>query len=524
MDWKGFLRELVTAGPPVYRSLLLAPSESKIAMIAGYESAPLLQQSGTLIHGPGATALINAPHNADGNSALFACLMTLMDAYCEPPLRVYRRTGPGKQRELPDHPLQALLDDPNPTLTAEELWSWVCFAKALDGNAFLRKIRTGHPTRGLPIELWPLPPTRVELLSEGAFISGYRYWWAPGKHDDIPPENIVHYRRGLDPQDQRRGLSSVKRLIRQVTSDERATAWTDRLLANYALPGLLVKVKRELTADQAAELKAHVRSLFSGDRMGDVGVLDNDSDFEQFGFNPDEMQLAELHKIPETRIAAATRVPAIVAGLQAGLERSTFANFKEAREAFTEGTMVPLWRADAARTDKALRPDFERDPKVFVGHDLTLVRALQEDVNARGTRLHTAVGGPYMTPNEARAEQGLPPLKGELGDMLFVPTTVTPTAPDDPSLTADAPPAVPTPLPAPGPTTGGAPPSPPPPSDRPGRAAAGRSAAPSSKRGQIPPDDEDVADALRFWERALGADDPLADLLAASARNGNGRH
>jgi phage portal protein BeeE len=114
----------------------------------------------TLIHGPAAW---QQPGNADGNSAAFACLQVLASSAIEPPLRVYRDLGDGQPERLDEHPAQALLDDPNPALTPEELYFWLWWALHLDGNSYLLKRRAGgtafDAVRGNVVELWPISPT-----------------------------------------------------------------------------------------------------------------------------------------------------------------------------------------------------------------------------------------------------------------------------------------------------------------------------------------------------------------------------
>jgi HK97 family phage portal protein len=355
------------------------------------------------------------------------------------------------------------------------------------------------------VELWPISPGRVEIRSEGRdYISAYRYHYAPGKWEDIPPTNMLHFRYGLDDRDHRRGLAPLRRLLRAITTDERAQAWTDSLLANYAIPGLLVTTKARLTQPEADALKAKVSATYGGDRRGQVGVLDSEADMKQFGFSPEQMELGELHDIPETRIAAVLRVPPIVAGLRAGLQRATYANFREAREAFTESTLMPLWAMDAAKVQASLVPDFAAsDRRLVVAHDLTDVRALQEDEDAKYSRLHRATGGPWMTVNEARSDIGLPPLAE--GDVLLLPNTVTPTAPD--AL-----------LPEPAPVAPAAP------ADDGIPAAFRALGEPVAQRKQDAADIDDAAIAqARAWARGL-APDGYADLLDAVpvARNGHG--
>jgi hypothetical protein len=121
------------------------------------------------------------------------------------------------------------------------------------------------------------------------------------------------------------------------------------------------------------------------------------------------MDVRNLRRIPEERVTAVLGVPAIVAGLGAGLDRSTFANFAEAREAAYESLIIPIQRLLAAEVQAQLLPEFERDFRRFrVGFDLTNVRVLQEDTNSAAQRWETLVRAGIATRAEARAYFGLP--------------------------------------------------------------------------------------------------------------------
>lgn len=380
-----------------------------------------------LIHGPGATEIL-AGKRLDGNSAVFACLLALAEGFCEAPARVYRRTGPKDLEPQDTHPLQRLLDRPNPVMSPLELWGWVQWAKHLDGNAYVVKRRTGNADRGLPVELWPISPSRIELRSsETEYISAYRYHYAAGRYEDILPANMLHFRLGIDDTDMRKGLSPLRRLLRSCATDERISQWTDALLANGAIPGLVAQVKGNLGPADAEQLKAKLRSLFGGDNRGDVGVLDNEATLAQFGFNPEQMKLDGLAKLPEERISAVLRVPAIVAGLGAGLDRSTFHNTGEAWESFTEHTLAPLWAMDAAKLNSQLVPDFTTDRSTLVAFDQDQVRALQQDEDALAKRIQGDLTSGAITVDEARSALGYDPLDGEAGNVFYVPVNVTVT-------------------------------------------------------------------------------------------------
>lgn len=379
--------------------------------------------------GSDATWVPAAPVSAGAaaNSAVFACLNVICAAFPEPPLRVFRRQTEGEPKALPDHPLQGLLERPNPYHSVSELWYWVQFAKHVHGNAYLEKVRAGDAEAGNVVELWPLSPARVVPITtpedrrRGVFISWYEYETEPGRRRRLRPEDVLHFRLGLEDADHRIGCSPLRRLLQEVASDEETTRFMLALLANFAVPGLIVTTPdRTLSQEDADRLKQNIATRFSGDSRGTVGVLNNGATAAQFGFSPEQLDLKALHRVPEERISAVMGVPAIVAGLGAGLDRSTYSNVREAREMFTETKLVPLWNDDAGTVNLQLLPDFDRNRRTFCKFDLTDVRALQEDEDKKYARLDLGVQHKWITVNEARQDVGLPPVEG--GDGLTPPT------------------------------------------------------------------------------------------------------
>ena len=73
-------------------------------------------------------------------------------------------------------------------------------------------------------------------------------------------------------------------------------------------------------------------------------VLSGSMSVEKMSFSPSELDIGTLRRIPEERVSAVLGVPAILAGLGAGLERATYSNAQQLREFFTENKLIPLWR------------------------------------------------------------------------------------------------------------------------------------------------------------------------------------
>lgn len=375
---------------------------------------------------------MGGPAYLDWNSAVYACLALVCTAFQEAPLQVYRAARDGSPTPLPAHPFQKLLDDPHPSLSQPEVNFWVQYAKLVHGNAYLRKIRSGAAT---VVELWPISPTRMwpvttkEDARAGVFVSFYRLDLGEGKTEDVPVEDVVHFRMGVDDRDHRLGLSPLRHLTREVSSDEEATKFADALLKNFAVPGLAVTIPPgpTITEEQARTIRTRLREEYNGEGRGQIAVVANGATLQPIGFSPQQLDLKAAHEFPESRIAAVFGVPAMVVGLGVGLQRSTFSNYKEAREALFEQTVVPLWRADAATYQKQLlRPDFGADASVRLRYDTNDVRALQEDMNAIYERLSVAVEKGWITKDEARGEVGFDPLPDGLGEAHPEPAPLPP--------------------------------------------------------------------------------------------------
>ena len=285
----------------------------------------------------------------------------------------------------------------------------------VDGNAYWRKLRSGTTGTGNVVELWPISPRRIVPTTEqgsAAFVDYYRYWYSGSQYVDLPPADVVHFRYGLDDTDHRLGCSPLRRLVREISSDDQATRYADRLLANLAISGLSLEFDKDSPPiDQATadELKARVNAAYGGDNVGSTAVLSPGAKLNALGFSPEQLDMKTLHRVPEERISAVLGVPAIVAGLGAGLDRSTFSNVREAREMFTEAKLIPLWRHIAGEITLQLVPDFTSDAAIVVDFDTDEVRALADDQNAEAARLKILVEAGIISTDEARAEIGYEP-------------------------------------------------------------------------------------------------------------------
>ena len=386
-------------------------------------------RGGMLIHGPGATEALRRAweYGGDFNAVASICLFRLMTDFPQAPLVVYRREAHDRRDPLPDHPLTRLLDRPNHAISRTQLLGWTTYALNAHGNAYWRKVRAGDRDTGNVVELWPLSPASCAPVRERGsrnFVDYYLYRWGPGRdeREAIPPHNIVHHKFGLDDRNQMLGISRLRRVIREIATDDEATEFVARLLRNNAVPGLVVLTEQDAAVDaEGAQLvKERIDGAFTGDNRGRTAVVSPAvRDVKQFGFEPRSLDLAPLTGQVEALIAAVLGVPAQVAGLPVGLQHATYSNFEQAHESYTELTLLPQYAASAETIKHQLWPDFSSDPREVVEHDVRGLRALQEDQDALSARIMAQWQGDLLTLDAALAALGYDPVGGAEGALRY---------------------------------------------------------------------------------------------------------
>ncbi|MEN3331464.1 MAG: hypothetical protein V7641_829 [Blastocatellia bacterium] len=338
------------------------------------------------------------------NSIVMSAVRWVGNTLPESPLTVVTNRK-GKDEVVPNHPLVQLFKRPNPYHSGSTLLKCFALSWVTDGNAFFLKRRNGA---GKPVELYYLPHWMVRPRWPGdgsQFISYYEYF-VDGIPQRFEPSEIVHIADGMNPLT-RRGMSPMRSLFREIFSDNEAANFSAALLVNSGVPPYIVTSKDGADID-AESLKEAIKRQTSGDNRGEPIVASGGIEVKQLSFNPESLNLKAARMINEERVSAVLGIPAIVLGLGAGLQRSTFANFKEAREAAYESYVVPLLRHFEEELTLQLLPDFTSDGTMRVSHDLSQVRVLQEDQTALYQRLTIGVKGGWIKRSEARAAVGLP--------------------------------------------------------------------------------------------------------------------
>ncbi len=344
-------------------------------------------------------------------SVVMAPIQFVQRAFPEGRFRVMRWQR-SSYTEAEAHPLTGLIGNPNPFYGDEHLYAATVGSWYWAGNAYWYKARNGA---GRVAELWYLPHWTMEPKwpADGAtFLSHYKYSPGGGESFRLDPEDVVHFRHGVDPRNLRLGISPLHGALREIFVDLEASNMVASLLRNMGVPGLVLSPDggARVEQDDVAAVKLWLKESFGGDSRGEPLVMGAPTKVQQYGFSPQQLDLSVARDVAEERVCALIGIPAAVVGFGAGLQTAKVgATMGELRAlAWTNG-IVPVMRAMAGEIGRSLLPEFSRgNAKEVAEFDTSEVAALAEQRLANATAWNTAIGGGWAEVGEGRDAIGLP--------------------------------------------------------------------------------------------------------------------
>ena len=349
---------------------------------------------------------------------VLAAIQWLCRTWTEAPSVVYRPGAAGEEEIIRPHPLTDLLARPNRYYDASVLWMGTLLSWVTEGNAYWYIEQSAAK---VPVGLVYIPHYRIEPAwpkDGSAYRIGYNYR-VDGQTIRYGLDEILHFQNGQDPANEHKGISPLAAELRSICTDNEAQTYMASLLRNMGIPGVVIGPKdagQPLPPNIAEQTKALFRERFTGDNRGEPLVMSLPIDVQNPGFSPEQLALDKMARLPIPRILAPLGIDPMLLGLPS--DTKTYANMEQAREQTYEQVLIPLQGVFDSQLTMQL---MERLPGVRpgdrLGRDYTKVRCLQDDQDKLHARLTRAVGGPWLTRNEARAQVGLAPV--EAGDELY---------------------------------------------------------------------------------------------------------
>ena len=362
------------------------------------------------------------------NSVVAICLKWAGDNYPKPKLRVNRVLRNGELDTVANHALCQLMRRPNPHYTGRTLSKALVLSLLADGNGYVIKIRNSFKqVIGLYwVPHWLMQP--VWPADGSTYIAAYQYL-LDYQLCEIATEDVIHFRDGIDPRNDRLGLSALKAQCREICTDNEVSGYTASIMRNSGVPGLVVipkDPKGKFTQTQADLVKAKVSDSLTGEKRGEPAIFSEQVEIKELGFSPEKLRLEKLPARSEARICASMGLSPMVVGLPD--PNKTYSNYKEATTAAWRQCLVPLGDLVSETLHWELLREFEDPAKFLLDYDYNQVEALQEDLQTKHDRVRADWQAGLVTHGEATSILGYE--QDPESDDRYFPGT---GSPDDPA-------------------------------------------------------------------------------------------
>lgn len=317
-------------------------------------------------------------------------------------------------KEIVSHPVLDALKSPNPSQSFKEWLEATIGFYCISGNNYWEKTEN---SRKNPLEFYTLRPDRMTIkVGEDGMPKAFTYKVNTEGVDWKAEENLIRHVKTFNPLDDTYGMSPIEAAAYSIDQHNEANRWLQGLLQNGASPSGMLINEDEMSEPAFNRLKAEIDEKYSGgSNAGRPMLLEGGLKWQQLGMSPQNMSIIESKYTSARDIALALEVPPLLLNIQGD---STYSNYKEARLAFYEETVIPLAQLFVDEfndwNDESLKGNrFELD--------LNQIPAM---IDKRMSLWDMADKSTDLTINERRELKGYDPIDG--GNTVYINTSQIP--------------------------------------------------------------------------------------------------
>lgn len=352
---------------------------------------------------------------------LHAVVSFLSDSVAQLPIKVYIRNAETDRQRDRESIAAKLLRHPNSDQTTYELTNALVTELLLMGNVYLWVLPDSESASGYQLRIIPKDWVMDSEQTTAYAPDSIRVTVGNGSYIDIPKSEFVQFRlyNPGNPGGYQSPISALKQtLTEQVNADKfRTEVWTSSGRFNaYITRPANVQPWDEQSRERFA--KAFRESWGKGGaNTGKMPLLEDGMEIKPYQFNAKEAQYAETKQLSREDVAAAYHInPSLIWHTTT----QTYASAKDNARALYSDCLGPILQMLQQRINSFLLPMVGASENTYIEFDLT--EKLKGSFEERASILQSSVGGPWLTRNEARADNNLPPIEG--GDDLIVPLNV----------------------------------------------------------------------------------------------------
>lgn len=339
------------------------------------------------------------------------------------PWKVYDRVADGDRVRVTDSPAALLLASPNPDLTPYEFRRHI-FADLYLADRHLSILRPDAETAS-GWSTWPVPFTWLDGYLGGTVYrpDSFVISTPHGGRIEVPADSCL-WLHGYDPTDPMGQTSPVESLRDLLMEQVESATFRRQMWSRGGRFNAYVTRPKDVEPwdDEAFE---RFRRTWNeswagadGSQAGAMPILEDGMEIKQVQFNARDAEWSEAKRLGREDVAGVYNVNPALIWPGSG---QTYASAKENARALYNDTLAPKLMEVTDKINAQLLPMVGEDSRHYVEYDLAV--KLQGSFEERAAVLQSAVGGPFMTRDEARAQLNLPHIDG--ADELIVPMNVT---------------------------------------------------------------------------------------------------
>lgn len=297
------------------------------------------------------------------NGWVYACVRAISESVAQVELELYKIKKGGKNdaeyEEIDEHEVLDLLHSANPHQTGYELMYTTAAHLELTGNAYWLLDGVSND-KSKPTAIYTLNPKYVKVIKAPLpeFITGYEYE-VNGKKSIYKPYEIIHLKYP-DPNDAYEGIGTVQAIAQWIDAENYSTEVNRQYFVNGARLSGLLKVKQALDSNMLDYLRKSFERVYKGSENAyKVGILPQDTEYQELGNTPKDMDFANLQITLRDKILAGFRVPKTILG--AAESETNRATAETAAYVFAERTVKPKIKMIVRQLNEKLLPRFGSD-------------------------------------------------------------------------------------------------------------------------------------------------------------------
>lgn len=292
------------------------------------------------------------------------------------PLRV-RVIDLDTEREMHKHTVSRLLANPNPVMSASDVWRWWATDMGLGGESGLEFVK--NPA-GEIIRLYPRQP---DFFNVRPHPTRYRYYEVksyildPDSSNpwEVPPDEFLHF-KFYNPQSVWRGLSPAAAVRLGVVIDQLVQVWSRTFFGNNARPDFAIYAKEGITKNEKREIEKELAEKFGADKLNSHKpiILENGiTDVKTLSYPRKDLEWLDQRRFSRDEIGAIWNVPDEIMGFG----RNTFENFDTAERVLWSLAMINLINFRDDKLNHFFRSNGRLDRHEHISTDISKVWALR---------------------------------------------------------------------------------------------------------------------------------------------------